>query len=580
MSVDLLLSPGFIIIGAAVLLCLPTARWRKIVVGVAPLLALLRLWALPTGSHGTVAVATFNLDLLHVTATGRLFASAFLLAVWLGGMFAAASASRRELISAYVYAGSAISVTLCGDLITLFLFWEAMAVTSAVVIWSARTRAAWSAGMRYLLIHLFGGVILLAGIALWYSTGGSLQLGVLQRPSLGYWLIMAGFLVNTGAPPLSFWIADAYPQASPTGMVFLAAFTTKTAVYVLISYFAGADILIPIGLYMAIYGALYALREDNVRRILAYSIVNQVGFMVAAVGIGGEMAINGATAHAFAHIMYKTVLLMGAGSVMLSTGEQRGSALGGLARRMPWTSACVLIGAAASMGVPLTSSFVTKSLILEAAAEHHLSMVWLTLIICSAAVVFNAGVRFPYLTLFQPQQSEAVEHGHDPDTLSRVAMMLTAAICLLVGLFPGYFYTLLPYPSNYHPYNVAHILEQLQLLLPAALLFFISLPLTTPVGQIQLDTDWLLRRPLLAMWHNGIMRLLALGLRSRDYAVASLVRGYTLLFHYHGPRGILARSWPTGSIALWVALMLVSYVILFTLRSMDMATFIKLYLHG
>lgn len=580
MTTNILLTPGLLIIITGLVLPFICGWKQRLVVFIAPIIALWQLWSLPLGLHLRVNVASFNLDLLQITATGRMFACAFIIALWLGGLFALASASRSELASAFVYAGSAISVALCGDLISLFFFWELMAITSTIVIWSHRTQQAWRAGLRYLLIHLAGGVILLAGIAGVALSGSSLALGLLPTAGVARWLILAGFLINAGAPPFSFWIADAYPSSSPTGMVFLSAFTTKTAVYVLIAYFAGEQLLIPVGLYMAIYGVIYALRENNVRRILAYSIVNQVGFMLVAVGIGTETALHGATAHAFAHILYKTVLVMGAGSVLLSVGKENGDQLGNLARKMPWTTLCVVIGAAASMGVPLTSSFITKSLILQSATEQHLIWTWLILTGCSAAVVFNAGIRFPWLTFFQPQQSEAIESGQDPDKISVFALCCGAAICLLVGFLPQQFYAMLPPHQPYHPYTLNHVVEQFQLLVPAALLFFCFLPQPTTNRSLQLDFDWLFRRPLLGLWNNIILNLFELGARGRYIVVSALVRGFLFLFRYHGPRGILARSWPTGSIALWVALILASYVVLYTLQSRSLSLFIHQSLTG
>lgn len=564
---DYCLTPGLLLILAGcVLTCARGWGQRVIVLGL-PIVALLKLWNYAADAHWSCAAAGFNLQILHITSAGRLFATAFILALWLGGMFALQSASRVELASAYVYAGSAVSVTLCGDLVTLFLFWELMALASTLVIWSnlGGGEATRRAGLRYLLVHLFGGVVLLAGIAGMAANGADLSLGIIHGNSLARWLVLVGFLVNAGAPPLSFWIADAYPAASPSGMVFLAAFTTKTAVYVLLSYFAGTTLLISVGLYMAIYGAVYALRETNVRRILAYSVVNQVGFMVTAVGIGTPTAIDGATAHAFAHIMYKTVLLLGAGSVLLSVGKDQAADLGNLARRMPWTTACVVIGALASMGVPLTSSFVTKSLILQAASEQHLLWPSIILTVCSAAVVFNAGIRFPWLTFFQPQQSTAVEDGCDPALLSKFALFVGAVVCVAVGVFPRQLYGVLPVAGNYHPYSLSHVVEQLQLLAPAALVFFVTLPLFSLKPQRQLDTDWLLRKPLFIVWQDFVLQLFALGLHSRGLAVSSMIRGFKFVFRHHGPRGVLSRSWPTGSIALWVAILLASYVVLFNL---------------
>lgn len=564
---DYCLTPGLLLILAGGVLTVARAWGQRLIVLTLPIVALLKLCNYAADAHWSCSAAGFNLQVLHVTSAGRLFATAFIVALWLGGMFALQSARRIELASAFVYAGSAISVTLCGDLITLFLFWELMALASTLVIWShvGGGEATRRAGLRYLLVHLFGGVVLLAGIAGMAVNGADLSLGIIHGDSLARWLVLVGFLVNAGAPPLSFWIADAYPAASPSGMIFLAAFTTKTAVYVLLSYFAGLTLLIPVGLYMAIYGAVYALRETNVRRILAYSVVNQVGFMVTAVGIGTPTALNGATAHAFAHIMYKTVLLMGAGSVLLSVGKDQAAELGNLARRMPWTIACVIIGALASMGVPLTSSFVTKSFILQAASEQRLLWPWIILTVCSAAVVFNAGVRFPWLTFLQPQQSSVVEQGCDPALLGKVALGVGAALCVALGVFPQQLYALLPIVGNYHPYTLSHVVEQLQLLVPAALLFFATLPLFSLQPQRQLDFDWLLRKPLFIVWQDFVLQLFALGLRGRSFAVSSMVRGFKFVFRHHGPRGVLSRSWPTGSIALWVAILLASYVVLFNL---------------
>lgn len=573
MSASLLLTPGLLLIlsGPALFFC--RRRLSAAIILLLPPLALWQLWSLAIGSQQTATIAGFSLEILHVTASGRFFAGAFIVALWLGALFAQASANRCELASAFVYAGSAVSVTLCGDWISLFFFWELMAVFSTMVIWSANSSEAWRAGMRYLLIHLGGGVVLLTGIACLASAGLDLGLTTITGQSLGRWLILAGILINAGAAPFSFWVADAYPTASPSGMIFLAAFTTKTAVYVLIRCFAGEALLIPIGLYMAVYGILYALREDNIRKILAYSIVNQVGFMVTAVGIGSATAINGATAHALAHILYKTVLLMTAGHVMLSVGSQHGQRLGGLARKMPWVTGCALVAAAASMGVPLTSSFITKSLILQAAADSSLYIVWLILSACSAAVVFNTGVRFGWLVFFQSPTTVQHEQPTDVSGIPRLAMLGGATLCILIGVLPQPLYSLLPNSGEYYPYTLAHIVEQLQLLIPAVLLFFVSLPLLSSCRQQWLDWDWLLRRLLLKSWQNSVLRLFAFGNRNSDRLINALTRGFLFLFRHHGPRGILARSWPTGSIALWVALLLAGYVLLYSVQSYHLSIF-------
>ncbi|MCA1797037.1 MAG: hypothetical protein LC645_05770, partial [Geobacteraceae bacterium] len=397
------------------------------------------------------------------------------------------------------------------------------------------------AGMRYLFIHLGGGVLLLAGLSALAATGSSMELGPLQPGGYAYWLILAGILLNAGAPPFSFWIADAYPQASASGMVFLSAFTTKTAVFVLLSAFAGEGILIPVGIFMAFYGIVYALLEHDIRRILAYSIVNQVGFMLVAVGVGTHATLNGAHAHAAAHILYKMTLLMGAGTILRQLGTTSATELGGdLWRRMPKTTVCIGIGAAASMGVPFTSSFITKSLILTGLADADLGLIWALMLICSAAVVFNAGVRFPWLALFAPSDTHKInsastlasgpesEHVSDPKGSALGVMAASALICLVFGWVPAWFYTLLPYPRG-----------------------------------ITLDTDWFLRLALLKGWKRFVYLLRISYTRATGMLANSRIRSYMLIFSLHGPRGILARSWHTGSIALWVALMLASYILVY-----------------
>jgi multicomponent Na+:H+ antiporter subunit D len=303
MTTDLAFPPGLILVLGAVLIPFATERQRLLLLLGLPLLTLAAVWWLPDGSLLQLGFLDYTLEPVKSTAEGRLFATVFSIMALAGGLYAHRQASTLELTAAFIYAGSAVGVTFAGDLLTLFVFWELMAFGSTVVIWSAGSVGAQRAGLRYLLVHLLGGVILMVGIVAQVAATGSLAFTAMTPDSLATALILIGFLVNAGAPPLSAWIADAYPEATPSGTVFLSAFTTKTAVFALLVGFPGAEILVPIGLYMVFYGIIYALLENDMRRILAYSIVNQVGFMVAAIGIGTPMALNGAAAHAFAHII-------------------------------------------------------------------------------------------------------------------------------------------------------------------------------------------------------------------------------------------------------------------------------------
>lgn len=506
------LHPGLLLIAGAGLV--PFARgWsRAALVMLLPLIALYLVWQLPTGRSLEVAFLDYTLTFIAVDYLGRLFAIVFALMTFAGMLYCCVQASRLEQCAALVYAGSALGAVLAGDLITLFIFWELMAIGSTVVIWANRTPAAWKASLRYLQIHLLGGVVLMAGIAAHVQATDSTNfvlLAALETPAS--WLILAGFLINAAAWPLSAWVADAYPESSFSGMVFLSAFTTKTAVYVLLRMFPGAEVLILIGLVMAVYGIIYALLENDIRRILAYSIVNQVGFMLVGIGIGTELALNAAAAQAFVHIIYKALLLMTAGAVMFQTGRRKCSDLGGLFQSMPLTTACAIVGALTVMAFPLTSGFVTKSMINAAAAEQHQVWVWLLLQAGSAGAVLHAGLKYPWFVFFHKDSGLRPK---DPPLNMRLGMLLLAFLCILIGMAPCPLYQMLPYPVDYEPYTAAHVVTQLQLLFFAALVFFLILRWLKPEQTITLDTDWLYRRllpatlpPVLAMI-GWLLRLL------------------------------------------------------------------------
>jgi multicomponent Na+:H+ antiporter subunit D len=430
---DVMIHPGLVLIVGALLLPMLRGMLRSIAVVALPLLVLALVWQVPDGPAWQLHFLDYTITPLQGDKLSRLFATIFSLMAAGGGLFALSQKSRIEVPAAFVYAGSAIGVALAGDLVTVFAFWELMAVGSTLVLWSQGTQASYRAARRYLMIHLMGGVLLFAGV-----TGHIVQTGdvaftrmVLDSPA--HWLILMGFLVNAGAPPLSAWLSDAYPEASWSGTVFLSAFTTKTAVYVLIRGFPGTELLIWVGLLMVFYGIIYALLENDIRRILAYSIINQVGFMIAGIGIGTEMALNGAAAHAFAHIIYKALLLMSAGSVILMTDKRKCSELGGLFHSMPLTTACGTIGALAISAFPLTSGFISKSMVSQAALDGHLLWVWLLLTAASAGVFLHAGIKFPWFVFFQKDSGRAtgkhaLGHGRFCISLHRAGRLARATV--------------------------------------------------------------------------------------------------------------------------------------------------------
>ena len=558
MTASAVIPPAAVLIVGGLILPLLHERLRQIALLLLPLVTLYLVWQVPDGVALEGRFLGYTLALVKGDALSRLFATIFAVMAFAGGLFALNQRNTVELAASSCYAGSAIGVTFAGDLVTVFIFWELMAIASTLVVWSVG-QSARGAGLRYAAIHLLGGVVLMAGIAGEIVATGSPAFGALALDSVPRWLILAGFLLNAGAPPLSAWLPDAYPESSWSGMVVLSAFTTKTAVYVLLRGFPGAELLIYVGLFMVFYGIVYAILENDMRRILAYSIVNQVGFMVTGIGIGTEMALNGAAAHAFAHIIYKALLLMSAGSVLFMTGKRKCTDLGGLFRTMPLTTICGIVGALSISSFPLTSGFVTKSMISEAAGMQHLEVVWYLLAAASAGVFLHAGIKFPWFVFFQKDSGLRPD---DPPWNMRAAMILFAALCIGLGIAPGPLYAILPYPVDFLPYTASHVVFYLQLLLFSGLAFFLMLGWLKRTLTITLDVDWLYRRlgPALvrslnrsadAAW-NGVVSTTALGARTMLGAVR----------RHHGPEGILARTWPTGSMAFWTTVMLAAYLVL------------------
>jgi multicomponent Na+:H+ antiporter subunit D len=560
MSDAIILHPALILIAGAFLLPLLRGGIRNLAVVLIPALALAAVILLPEGRLWEATWLDYSLAPLAVDRLSRLFAGIFALMALAGGLYALKQQSRLEISAAYLYAGSAIGVAFAGDLVTVFLFWEFMAIGSTLIIWSAGSPAAWAASRRYLAIHLAGGVILFAGITGHIIDTGNAGFGAMQVDSIAHWLILIGFLINAGAPPFSAWLPDAYPEASWSGMVFLSAFTTKTAVYVLLRGFPGTEILIWIGIFMIFYGIVYALLENDMRRILAYSIVNQVGFMITGIGIGTEMALNGAAAHAVSHIIYKALLLMSAGAVLLATNRRKCSELGGLFHSMPLTTVCACVGALAISSFPLTSGFISKSMVTQAAFDGHLQTVWLFLAAASAGVFLHAGIKFPWFVFFQ---KDSGLRPADPPFSMRCGMVLFAFLCVAIGLWPDLLYGLLPHAVDYVPYTAAHVITQLQLLLFSGLAFFVMLNYLKRTPTITLDADWLWRTagPALTRRLAGVIHQTLAPLR-KGFSVATAMASSAINRHRQ-PGGFFLRPGPSGNMSLWVMVLLLSYLALY-----------------
>jgi multicomponent Na+:H+ antiporter subunit D len=554
---QLLLLPGLVMMAGGALLFVLRGPFRDVVALALPLAVLALVWLLPEGTSAPLRWLGYDLVPYRSDALSRLFGSAFAIAAFAAGLFGLRQPQRLETPTAYLYAGGAIGVAFAGDLLTFFVFWEVMAVCATAVVWLGGPQSR-AAGQRYIVVHLLGGMLLMAGIAGHVATTGSIAFGAMTPDSIATWLILLGFLINVAAWPMSSWVPDAYPSASWSGTVFLSSFTTKAAVLALIRGFPGAEVLVPIGAVMIVYGTVYAIREGDIRRLVAYALVAQLGFMVTAVGVGSDLAINGAAAHAVSGVFYQALLFMVAGSVVVATGRSALADLGGLGRAMPFTAACAVVGALAIAAFPLTSGYVAKGMISDAVAAGGEPVAWFIVTAGAAAAVLHAGLRMPWLVFFSP--GPPVAGAADPAPAMRLAMALLAAVTLAIGIFPSTFMAFLPRIAETEPYSASHVVGQVQLLAFATLGMALMWRWLAPPRGITLDVDWLWRR-------LGPSLLAVLGAplgRARDILLVRTWRGgervVRTLYRHHGPDGVLARGWPTGSMALSVVVLLTAYL--------------------
>ena len=562
------INPGLLLILAGVISAvMPIQRVRQILAIGTPLIAMVLL----SGAVQDTDLVTLNamgvdMVLYRVDNLSFIFGLAFLIAATLNGIYALHQDSIIEDSSALIYAGAAVAGTFVGDFMSLFVFWELTAISSVFLILKTGTRAAYGAAMRYLGVQVLSGVLLLFGAVQLFAATGNMSLRALELGAdAGTWLLLIAFGIKAAFPLMHNWLQDSYPRATVVGAVVLSAFTTKLAVYILARVFPGENLLIYIGAVMTVFPVFFAVIENDLRKVLAYSLNNQVGFMVCAIGVGTELALNGAAAHAFAHIMYKGLLFMSMGAVLYRTGTTKASELGGLYKSMPWTALFCIIGAASISAFPFFSGFVAKSLTMSAVLAEHHYIIWGMLLFASAGVLEHSGIKIPYFAFFGHDSGKRVEEA--PFNML-LAMGIAAFICVSIalpagaGLGYGFLYSLLPSPDvalGYNPYTFEHVLTQMQLLILAAFAFvllkrFGMYPPEKP-GTV-LDSDWLYRRAGYgtALWGGAVWTKIGPALMSVWQGL--LKHATERIEATFSPQGLLSRGPLTGGMAVWSGVLL------------------------
>jgi multicomponent Na+:H+ antiporter subunit D len=500
-TMDIGFHPAFALILGGLVAAVLRGRYASMALVIAPILGFWQIYALDIGSLSSMTLFGYDIIGVEVDKQAKVFGYLFHLAALVAGIYSFHVRDPWQISMALFYAASAVGVAFAGDMISLFLWWEGLAITSVFQIWGRKTKEAEESGFRYLFFHVSSGLLLLAGILFRYHGEGPSAFllepltEALEAGDLGSWLILLAIGIKAAFPGLHTWLKDGYSEATPTGPVWLCAFTTKCAVCMLVRLFPGADILITIGGVMAMFPIFYAVIENDLRRVLCYSKINQIGFMVVGIGIGTDLAIDGAIAHAFTHVLYKGLLFMSMGAVLFRTGEIRGSHLGGLYKTMPWTTGFCIVGAASISAFPLFSGFISKSIIITETARNGHMMIWLCLLFASAGVFHHAGIKIPFFAFF------AHDSGKRPKEAPLnmlIAMGISSFMCIFLGCNPQWLYEMLPYgAAGYHPYDATHVITQVEILLFSALAFTLlnlwgKYPPELP--SVNLDIDWVYRK--------------------------------------------------------------------------------------
>jgi len=556
-------NPGLVMIIGGLFVPLVSGTARRVLSLALPVIGFAYTVALEPGALVSVGFFNYSLEFLRVDGLALVWGYIFHIAAFLGVLYALHDNDALQGSMAQVYMGSAVAAVFADDMITLFVFWELTAISSVFLIWATGTERAYRAGMRYLIIQVGSGVLLLAGAILILADKGTIDFDYVGIDTLGGKLVFLAFGIKCAFPLLHNWLQDSYPEATVTGTVILSAFTTKLAVYALARGFPGTEILIYIGALMTAFPIFYAVIENDLRRVLAYSLNNQLGFMVVGIGVGTELSLNGTAAHAFSHILYKALLFMSMGAVLFRTGTIKGSELGGLYKTMPWTTGFCIVGAASISAFPLFSGFVSKSLILTALGYEGRWFIWAVLLFASAGVFHHSGIKIPYFAFF------AHDSGRRPKEAPLnmlLAMGITAFLCIGIGVYPDPLYAILPFAVDYEPYSTAHVITQLQLLMFSALAFtFLMLSGIYPpeLKSTNLDFDFVYRKLL-----PGAFRALARSIHQFDQEIrASLLnalREFVLLVEkFHGETGIFARTQSAGTMVIWMVALLFVYLLFY-----------------
>ena len=511
--------PGLVIaMGGLLIPFIPWKRLKLIYFLFLPVAGLVILLATSAGMFGAlppwpaalhkwnVPFLQYTLDIARINKLSILFAYVYVIAAFCMNIYALGVKNDWEHVVAMIYVGSALGAIFAGDFFTLFFCLEIMSWAPFFLILFRGTKKAMGAAIRYIVWHHFSGLCILAGILIHAHQSGSIEFAHMPwgwgGKYLGSNLMLLGFIINSATTPFHSWLSDSYSEATPSGSIYMTAFTTKTAIFCLIMTFSGVPLLMWMGAIQAVFALFLAVLENDGRRLCSYHIISQIGYMVAGVGMGTEMGINGAASHALCHIIYNALLYMGAGCALVVVGTAKFNELGGLYKYMPIAFWLYMIGGFSISGFPLFNGFVSKTMTIEAAEFIQRPFIYLLLEGATVGTFLHTGLKLPWNIWLQGRaepppeiRTKLKDSAFNTPAHMLIGMGILAFLCIFLGVYPKILYDMLPYPVEFVPFTVTRVFSITQMFIFSFSGFWFLRKLVKGYPTYTLDTDWVARIP-------------------------------------------------------------------------------------
>ncbi len=347
----------------------------------------------------------------------------------------------------------ATGMVLTGDIFNLFVFFEILSLSSYALTGYNRDRGGTEAAIKYLIQGSIGSAFILIGIALLYGTTGTLNMADIAAhvagvdPTLLFMamsLLIVGFGVEAAIFPLNAWLPDAHSSAPSSVSAILSGIAIETGAYavarIVYTVFDGHGIMLVLailGVVTLLLGEMSAFRQkDDIKRLLAYSSIGQMGLIMLAFGIASDAGVFAALFQLVSHTLAKALLFLASGYIIYRVGSKKLSALAGLGRKMPFTGAMISVAVLSLIGVPPFAGFMSKFSIVRAALAQHSASYTGLIVLVLLATVIEVGYFMKLLQIMFFTQAEGEESVKELPLSALIPITILAALIIIIGVYP------------------------------------------------------------------------------------------------------------------------------------------------